>query len=145
MPAVQPLRTLARPEYETRVNRVVDHVRAHLSEALTLGYLARVAAFSPFHFHRIFRALTGETLFGYIQRQRIEKAAGVLAAGPEPSILAVALDHGFASAATFARAFRARFGMSATEWRRGGWERWRERSQSKPGKHIRKPGKAPAA
>jgi len=74
-----------------------------------------VAAFSPFHFHRVFFTLTGETLFAYIQRQRLEKAAAVLAAGGETSVLEVALDHGFSSAATFARAFRARFGMSASQ------------------------------
>ena len=101
-----------------------------------------MAAFSPFHFHRVFLALTGETLFGYIQRQRIEKAAGVLAAAGETSVLEVALDHGFSSAATFARAFRARFGMSASEWRRGGAERWREPHLRKMGKQIRKAGKA---
>ena len=83
----------SRPEYEKRVNRVIDHIRERLGEALTLAELARVAAFSPFHFHRIFSALAGETLFAYIQRQRIEKAAGVLAAGSRPSILEVALDH----------------------------------------------------
>jgi AraC family transcriptional regulator len=101
-----------------------------------------VAAFSPFHFHRVFLALTGETLFAYIQRQRIEKAAGVLAAAGETTVLEVALDHGFSSAATFARAFRARFGMSASEWRRGGAERWREPYLRKMSKQIGKPGKA---
>src|SRR6267143_1069627 len=49
--------------YEKRVNLVIDHVSAHLAEDLSLEGLARVAAFSPFHFHRIFRAITGETLF----------------------------------------------------------------------------------
>ena len=101
-----------------------------------------MAAFSPFHFHRVFFALTGETLFAYIQRQRVEKAATVLAAGGETSILEVALDHGFSSAATFARAFRARFGMSASQWRRGGAERWREPYLRKMSKEIRKAGKA---
>jgi AraC family transcriptional regulator len=133
-----------RLEYEKRVNRVIDHIRERLGEALTLAELARVAAFSPFHFHRIFSALTGETLFAYIQRQRIERAAGVLAAGARPSILEVALDHGFSSAATFARAFHARFGMSATEWRRGGAERWRAQQLRKRGKQPRKEGKARA-
>ena len=103
-----------------------------------------MAAFSPFHFHRVFFALTGETLFAYTQRQRIEKAAGVLAAGPAASVLEVALDHGFSSAATFARAFRARFGMSASEWRRGGAERWRAPHLRKMSKQIGKPGKASA-
>ena len=101
-----------------------------------------MAAFSPFHFHRIFFALTGETLFAYIQRQRIEKAAGVLAVSAGTSVLEVALDHGFSSAATFARAFHARFGMSASEWRRGGAERWREPHLRKMSKQIGKAGKA---
>lgn len=131
-----------RLEYEKRVNRVVDHVAAHLAEDLSLARLARVAAFSPFHFHRVFRAITGETLAGFIQRLRIEKSAAALSLHPDLSVLEIALDHGFASAATFARAFRVRFGMSATQWRRGGAQRWRRRRESKPGKPIRKPGKA---
>ena len=116
-----------RLEYETRVNRVIDHIRGHLAEELSLSTLARVAAFSPFHFHRVFRAITGETLFGFIHRLRIEKAAGALLNHPDQSVLEIALDHGFASAATFARAFKTRFGMSATEWRGGGAARWSAR------------------
>ena len=131
-----------RLEYEKRVNRVIDHVRARLGEPLRLAQLSRIAAFSPYHFHRIFSALTGETLFAYVQRQRIEKAAGVLAAGPRPTILEVALDHGFASSATFARAFRARFGMSASEWRHGGSERRRRPGTRTADQQFRKPGKA---
>jgi AraC family transcriptional regulator len=131
-----------RLEYEKRVNRVIDHVRARLGEPLSLAEASRIAAFSPFHFHRVFSALTGETLFAYVQRQRIERAAGVLAAGPRPSILEVALDHGFASAATFARAFRARFGMSATEWRRDGAERRRRPGTRTADGRFRKLGKA---
>jgi AraC family transcriptional regulator len=45
-----------RREYERRVNRVVDHIGEHLDAELTLAALARVAAFSPFHSHRVFRA-----------------------------------------------------------------------------------------
>ena len=132
-------------EYEKRVNRVIDHIREHLAEELSLATLARVAAFSPFHFHRVFTAITGETLFGFIHRQRIEKAAGALGSHPDRSVLEVALDHGFSSPATFARAFKARFGMSATEWRQGGAERWRARlpTERNPGKQVRNAGKAP--
>ena len=116
-----------RPEYEKRVNRVLDHIREHLADELTLVDLASVAAFSPFHFHRVFTAITGETLFGFIQRVRLERAAVALSSHRDRSVLAVALDHGFSSAAAFARAFRGRFGMSATEWRQGGARRWHAR------------------
>jgi AraC family transcriptional regulator len=131
-----------RGEYDRRVNRVIDHIREHLADDLPLAALARVAAFSPFHFHRLFRAVTGETVAGFVQRLRMEKAAAALRDHPDRSVLAVALDHGFASAATFARAFRARFGMSATAWRAGGAERWRRRWR-KADQQLRKPGKAP--
>jgi AraC family transcriptional regulator len=131
-------------EYERRVNRVIDHVRQHLADDLSLAAVARVAAFSPFHFARVFRAVTGETLFEFIQRLRIEKAAGALLNHPQQKVLAIALDHGFASAATFARAFRARFGMTATRWRAGGSQRWsaRQRAKRNPGKRLRTPRKA---
>lgn len=51
------MRSGNRLEYEKRVNRVIDHVRQHLAENLALAELARVAAFSPFHFDRVFKAI----------------------------------------------------------------------------------------
>ncbi len=133
-----------RLEYEQRVNCVIDYIRDHLAEELSLAGLARVALFSAFHFHRLFKAITGETLFGFIQRVRIEKAAAALLNNPDRSVLEVALDHGFASAATFARAFKVHFGMSATAWRAGGSERWRARRQPnrKPSKSFGNASKA---
>jgi AraC family transcriptional regulator len=116
---------------------VIDHVRAHLAEDLPLERLARVALLSPFHFHRVFRAVTGEPLAAFVHRQRLERAAVSLIHHPDQGVLAVALDHGFASAAGFARAFRGHFGMSATKWRAGGAQRW-----SKRGKPVRKASKA---
>lgn len=132
-----------RREYERRVNRVMDHVEAHLAEDLTLEKLAAVAAFSPFHFHRVFSAITGETLSDFIRRIRLERAASELASLPETSVLEIALRCGFSSAATFARAFKSCFGMSATEWRQGGAARWRAAriGGSKTGKAKSNPGK----
>jgi len=115
----------SRREYERRIHRVIDHVQAHLADDLTLERLASVAAFSPFHFHRIFAAITGETLSAFIRRIRLERAAGALTLLPDTSTLEIALSYGFSSAATFARAFRAHFGMSATQWRAGGDRQWR--------------------
>jgi len=136
--------TDAARQYGRRVERVIDHVRAHLDDQLTLTDLAAVAHFSPFHFHRVFKTTTGETLFDFIQRLRLERAASALIARPDQTVLTIALDHGFASAATFARAFRARFGMTATEWRAGGARRWRRRRERerKDGKRFRSQSKA---
>ncbi|MBI5482765.1 MAG: helix-turn-helix transcriptional regulator [Deltaproteobacteria bacterium] len=43
----------SRAEYGGRVNRVLDHIDRHLAGPLGLEALARVAAFSPFHLHRV--------------------------------------------------------------------------------------------
>jgi AraC family transcriptional regulator len=124
-----------REEYLSRINRVIDHIESHLAEPLDLETLAGVACFSRFHFHRIFRALMGEPLGQFIQRLRLEKAANQLVANPKKSITAVALDCGFSGSDTFARAFRDGFGMSASEWRAGGYE-----EASKICKTMRKTG-----
>ena len=108
-----------RAEYERRINRVLDHIRAHRSEDLSLEQLATVASFSPFHFHRVFKSIVGENVREHIQRTRLEYAATMLVTRPHLDILEVALDSGFGSASAFARAFKERFGMSASDWRRG--------------------------
>jgi AraC family transcriptional regulator len=76
--------------------------------------------FSPFHFHRIFSAMVGETLSSFIRRLRLERAASMLIDHPKQTITEIAMACGFSSSASFARAFAERFGMSASELRQGG-------------------------
>jgi AraC family transcriptional regulator len=113
--------------YVARINRVIDHIDAHFAEPLDLGTLAAVAHFSPWHFHRVFQALTGETLAERVRRRRLETAAGLLLASPPATALQVALDVGFGSAEVFTRAFRAHFGVTPTAWRRGAHRAWARR------------------
>jgi AraC family transcriptional regulator len=110
-----------RQEYTARVNRVIDHIEANIDQDLYLAALADIAGFSPFHFHRIFSSLTGETLNGFVQRVRVEKAASMLVQNHQKSITIIALECGFSGASAFAREFRKTFGMSASEWRAGGY------------------------
>ena len=125
-----------RKEYTARINRVIDHIEKRLDQPLPLEELARKAHFSPFHFHRIFRAMVGETLHHFIQRIRVEKAAAQLLRNRSKSVTAVALDCGFSGSAAFARVFKEAYGMSATQWRRRHAD-----EQSKIRKTLRKNGK----
>jgi AraC family transcriptional regulator len=136
-----------RAEYERRVNRVLDHIRAHRGVELSLEQLAAVASFSPFHFHRVFKSIVGENLREHIQRTRLEHAATALVVRPHVDILEVALENGFHSASAFARAFKERFGMSASQWRsrRCAVPRKDGQPDSKPGTAERKGGKASSA
>ena len=135
--------TASRTEYTRRMHRVLDHIDQHLDRALELGELAEVAHFSAFHFHRLFSVWMGETLGDYLRRRRLEVAAMRLAAQPRLPVLSVALSVGFGSAEAFARAFRSRFGCTATAWRRQEAQRRAGRrlaaADSNPGQALRKP------
>ena len=107
----------SRVEYERRIHRVMDHIERHLDQPLDLETLAAVAHFSAFHFHRLFRAWTGETLGDHLRRRRVEKGALRLRTQPGSSVLEVALAVGFGSGEAFARAFKSRFGATPSAWR----------------------------
>ena len=126
----------SRAEYLSRIHAVQDYIETHLSSALRLEELARVARISPFHFHRIYRAMTGESLYQFILRLRLERAAYQLLSNPDEPITNIAPDCGFGSPAAFARAFKARYGTSASKWRTG--SRIREANR-KNGKDIPAP------
>ena len=106
-----------REDYRERVNRVIFHVEARLGESMTLEELARVASFSPFHFHRIFAAFTGESLAAFIRRLRLERAAQQLLHHGAP-VTDIALGAGYETPSAFTRAFAALFGVSPTEYRK---------------------------
>lgn len=97
-------------DYVAAVNRAIDHILAHLDRPLRLEEVARVACFSPFHFHRVFRALLGEPLNQFIRRLRLERAVRMLAHGRPASLTQVALACGFSSSSDFSRSFRQRYG-----------------------------------
>ena len=105
-------------EYIGRVNQVIDYIEANLHRSFTLDELASVAHFSKFHFHRLFLSLMGETLFRFIQRVRLERAANRLVFEPDSTVTAVGLDVGFSSTASFSKSFKEHFKISPSEWRR---------------------------
>ena len=104
--------------YHDRVNRVLDYIAQHLDGDLSLAHLSTIGCFSPFHFHRIFQGITGETLNTHVRRVRLERAATLMKASLQKRITDVALEVGFAGTAEFSRAFRNHFGRTASSWDR---------------------------
>ena len=103
--------------YNERILRVLVYIQGHLDEFLPLDKLSRIAYFSPFHFHRIFRGLVGESVKEYIRRLRLERAAYRLRS-TDQSILGIALDAGYESHESFTRAFRSMFGAAPSIFRK---------------------------
>ena len=85
---------------------------------VSLNTLTARAGWSPFHFHRAFREVVGETPKQYTLRLRLERAAARLSASSDP-VLSIAADAGFASPEVFTRAFRRQFGVTPSAFRQG--------------------------
>ncbi len=103
-------------DYHERIVRTLVYIQQHLDDDLELEKLAAVAAFSSFHFHRIFRGLVGETVKEHVRRLRLERAARSLKQSGEP-IVQVALDAGFETHESFTRAFGDMFGEAPSAYR----------------------------
>jgi AraC family transcriptional regulator len=102
--------------YAQRIQRVTDYLAEHLDEALDLGTLAGVAFLSPYHFHRVYRGLLGETVNDTVRRLRLHRAALDLL-DRELSIERTARRAGYTSQAAFTRAFRAEYGEPPARYR----------------------------
>jgi AraC family transcriptional regulator len=99
-------------EHRFRINRAIDCIQTNYAKRLNLNELARVACFSRFHFHRIFRSMMGETANEFLKRVRLERAASKLILDQDKSITEIALDCGFSSSQSFAKCFKTYYGIT---------------------------------
>jgi AraC family transcriptional regulator len=102
-----------------RIQRGIDFIEAHLFERPSLAVIARHAGASPWHFHRVFTAITGETPGSYLWKRQLACACERLVTTDQP-LVDLALDCGFESQSTFTRAFTRHVGVSPARYRRGG-------------------------
>jgi len=96
--------------------RVLVYIEEHLDEPMHLEHIAKIAHISPFHFHRIFRAIIGETLHSYIQRLRLEYARGALHFS-QKSITEICLESGYENHSAFTKMFKLLMGISPQAYR----------------------------
>lgn len=104
-------------DYQRRVNAATNRVARNLGKHHSIEGLAAAANFSKFHFHRIYRAITGETVANMVSRLRLEGAAATLIYNKRRSITQVAVDHGYSSGANFTKAFTRHFGCPPSVYR----------------------------
>ncbi len=103
-------------DYTQRINKVIAYINNHLDETLDLKTLANQAALSDFHFHRIFKALKGEAIGGYITRLRLEATARLLRY-TALTIEEIAFNIGYETPASLSKAFKKQYGITPTEYR----------------------------
>ncbi len=104
-------------DYSRRLVRVAEHIGENLDRRIELEELAEIACFSVYHFHRIYRAMMGETVHETAMRLRMQRASSDLKRSDRP-MLEIARRAGYSSVAAFARAFRGHFGAPPAAFRR---------------------------
>jgi AraC family transcriptional regulator len=121
---------LTQEDYYTRFRPVLDYIDAHLADDLSCDRLSPIAAFSKYHFHRQFSALFGMTLYQYIQLNRFKRSAYQLAFR-QSSILDIAIDSGYETPESFARAFKKSIGQTPSDFRKHPqWASWHSTYES---------------
>ncbi len=105
--------------YVRRFTRVTEYIYANLDADLDLDRLAEVAALSPWHWHRIWQAVYGETVMGTVRRLRLQRAAADLAQTSRP-LEEIWPRAGYGSQAAFSRAFKDAYRLSPAEYRKSG-------------------------
>jgi len=104
-------------DYKNRINRVFKYMDENLDADLSLSTISEIAYFSPFHFHRIFKFVTGETLNAYVTRRRIEQSASDIIHKNIP-ITEIAIKNGFKENSSLTRAFKKYYGVSPTNFKK---------------------------
>ncbi len=103
--------------YLKQVQTGVDYIEANLDTEFSLADVAQAACMSQWHFQRIFKALTNETLKAYIRSRRIANSLDALLFS-ESSILEIAVDAGFETHESYTRAFQKMFDLTPSNYRK---------------------------
>lgn len=111
------LDNVAYTQYQKRIASAMDYIQANLKNNPDLKSVARKAHLSPFHFHRIFKLVVGETVADFTRRIRLEKAAGVFFYHKDISVTEVALELGFSSSQNMAKSFKQHFNLTPSDIR----------------------------
>lgn len=111
------MKTATQAAYEQRILKVLLYIQEHLDHALDLDELAKLASFSTYHFHRVFRGMVGEPVMQHVRRLRLERAAYQLK-NTDRSVTQIAFDGGYETHEAFTRAFSSTFGEPPSQFRK---------------------------
>jgi AraC-like DNA-binding protein len=101
------------------VARVTAFLSERLDQAITMAEVAREAGLSHVTLNQIFRSETGMTVFEHLRNLRLEAAERLIRL-TDRSVTAIAAECGFSDASHLSNAFRKRYGVTASDWRRAG-------------------------
>ncbi|MFZ6773781.1 AraC family transcriptional regulator [Undibacterium sp. SXout7W] len=108
-----------RISYERRLMRVTSYLHEHLDDALDLDKLAEIACMSPYHWHRIYQGIHGESVVATVKRLRLQRAATLLSR-TTTAVDEIAALSGYPNVQSFTRIFSSVYGMPPARYRKEG-------------------------
>lgn len=99
------------------INKAIDFIFSHIDEELSVEQIADFCGYSKFYLGRLFKAETGESIYGFIKRCRVEQSAWRIKVEQGRSITEISGDYGY-SASNYATLFRDHFEKTPAEFRR---------------------------
>ncbi len=101
-------------DYYENMQKIIDYIENNLNSELDLSYIAKMAHISKFHFHRMFKAIVGDTLMNYIRKRKLINAAQEIIYSSK-TILEISDRYLFNSHEVFTRAFKRYFNLTPSE------------------------------
>lgn len=99
------------------INRAIDYILAHINQPISVDEIAAYCNFSKYHFSRLFKAETGESVYEFVKRVKIERSAFRLKVEKGRSITDISCDYGYSSS-NYSSAFKQHYNLSPVEFRR---------------------------
>ena len=103
-------------KYQKRIRTVIEHIHENPGATLTTDALAEVAHLSPYHWHRIYKSITGESAAATVKRCRMHNAAATLLRTDTP-VVEVGASVGFPDVHSFTRTFKSYYGVAPGQFR----------------------------
>lgn len=98
------------------INRSIDYIIEHLDQPLTLENVAAQFHFSHYYFGRLFKEQTGESVYAFIKRMRLEQSAIDLKLRPDQQVTDIGLNYGYSSS-NYSTAFKGFYAASPKTYR----------------------------
>lgn len=99
------------------ISQSIDYMLQHLDEGITIKEVANHFHYSEFYFSRVFKAVTGESVYAFIKHLKMDQSAIDIKLKQHKAITDIGLDYGY-SASNYSSAFRKYHSLSPTEFRK---------------------------
>lgn len=103
--------------HNERISKVIKHLENNLENEIDMRQLSSISCYSEFHFHRVFRACIGESVYSYKKRLLLERAVKQLLYS-NVTITHIAFESGYENQSSFNKAFRQQFSVTPSQVRK---------------------------